>query len=385
MASFEQAKYCPNCKRNVSATKDDRCKICGGKIERRLWSVRFRIMEYDGEKQKRLSGFKTKKEAQQAFVDYTANHKIVKPTKHIIFDDVLSLYLKDCKTNNASSTVYDKEHIFLRFITPYFSKRSIESITKADLVEWQNYIWNLKNKKTNKTYAWEYLSKIRITFQTFLEYCENIYDIPNRFKTIKIPKNKELKKEINFWDIDTFNKFISSVDDILWNTMWATFMYTGARFNEIRALADNDIVDNQITINKSLEGKKSSAPEIKATKNYKIVHKKIPDILASKIIEYKKWKQNNNISNKFLFGGDIPLSENTIRRQLRKDINNANVSSITPHGFRHSYVSLLIHLGINTKVIAELIGDREEQVIETYGHLYPQAKEDAINLLNSVV
>ena len=121
MASFEQAKYCPNCKRNVSATKDDRCKICGGKIERRLWSVRFRIMEYDGEKQKRLSGFKTKKEAQQAFVDYTANHKIVKPTKHIIFDDVLSLYLKDCKTNNASSTVYDKEHIFLRFITPYFS------------------------------------------------------------------------------------------------------------------------------------------------------------------------------------------------------------------------------------------------------------------------
>ena len=107
--------------------------------------------------------------------------------------------------------------------------------------------------------------------------------------------------------------------------------------------------------------------------------------MASKIIEYKKWKQKNNISNKFLFGGDIPLSENTIRRQLRKDINNANVSSITPHGFRHSYVSLLIHLGINTKVIAELIGDREEQVIETYGHLYPQAKEDAINLLNSVV
>lgn len=105
-------------------------------------------------------------------------------------------------------------------------------------------------------------------------------------------------------------------------------------------------------------------------------------MLQAKIERYKAWKSENGLSKNFLFGGDKPLAENTIRRKLSKDIAKSGQTTISPHGFRHSYVSLLIHLGIPTKVIAELIGDREKQVIETYSHLYKNAKNDAIHLLD---
>lgn len=52
---------------------------------------------------------------------------------------------------------------------------------------------------------------------------------------------------------------------------------------------------------------------------------------------------------------------------------------------RNSYVSELFHLGVSTKVIASLIGDTEEQVIKTYGHLYSDATDGAINLLNQAL
>ena len=97
------------------------------------------------------------------------------------------------------------------------------------------------------------------------------------------------------------------------------------------------------------------------------------------------WRTENKITGNYLFGGDKPLSEGTIRRKLKEHTLQSQVKYINPHGFRHSYVSLLIHLGVSTKVIAELIGDTEMQVISTYGHLYSNAKDSAILLLNEKI
>lgn len=388
MAAFEQTKYCPSCKKGTSANENDLCRICGNKVTKGLWSARFRIMTLQGENQKRLSGFNTKREAKQAYLDFITTYKplSISDTKTFIFDDLWAKYILNCQTENSDSTIYEKKFTFARFIKPVFKGRDITKITKADLLNWQNFVWNQTNPKTKTKYSWKYLTKIRGTMFNFLSYCETIYDVPNMYRTIKTPKNLTTKKEIVFWELPMFDEFIKTEKDIMYRTLWYTFMYTGARFNEIRALNDSDIVDNKIQITKSL-CKKAFNPEspTKPTKNYKIVKKQIPDILTEQISIYKKWKKTNNIPGNYLFGGKIPLSENDIRRNLREAIALAKVKYITPHGFRHSYVSLLIHLGVSTKVIAELIGDREEQVIKTYGHLYANAKDDAISLLNTKI
>ncbi len=377
MPTFIQLFYCPNCKKNADNAK--KCKRCGTLAKKKGWSVRFRVQASGQNVHKRLSGFKTKKDANRAYIEYL--HNLSATAKNSgCFEHLLESHFQNCRLENAESTVYEKRHVFSRYITPFFAGKNLSLLSKSDFIAWQNELWQQKNPKTNSCYSWRYLSKIRGNLFAFLSFCENIYNIPNKLRFVKMPKNMDILKNKNFWEIETFNNFIGTVDNIFWNTLWSTFMFTGARFSEIRALSDDDIKDGQIIINKSWCEK--AEQKMKATKNYKIVCKQIPKVLQEKIEKYKAWKTENSLAKNFLFGGDKPLAENTIRRKLSRDIAKSGQPTISPHGFRHSYVSLLIHLGVPTKVIAELIGDREKQVIETYSHLYQNVKNDAISLID---
>ena len=42
---------------------------------------------------------------------------------------------------------------------------------------------------------------------------------------------------------------------------------------------------------------------------------------------------------------------------------------------------MLIHLGANFMVVADLIGDTVEQVTKTYGHVYESDKRNIIDML----
>ncbi len=376
MPNFKQHYYCSTCKKYTHKDKQKKCEKCGSSITK-TWSVSFKVPCQDHFVIKKLKDFKTKKDAYNAYITYLQSTAL---QPNLTFDLMLEKYFVNCTLENAESTLYEKRHIFSTYISPYFKNRNLKTLTKSDFLAWQNNLWNKLNPKTAKQYSWRYLNKVRGVLHSFLSFCEEVYDIPNKLRYIKIPKNKDIIKVAKFWELDTFNKFINSVDGILWDTLWSTFMYTGARFSEIRALGDNDVIGNQIIINKSWSDK--SNQKLKATKNYKIVTKQIPKVLQKKIEEYKKWKKEQNISSTFLFGGAQPLGESTIRRHLKSDIKKSGVPEISPHGFRHSYVSLLVNLNVSTKVIAELVGDREKQILETYSHLYQSAKNDAINLID---
>ncbi len=389
MASYQQMFYCKNCKKNVPVNDKGQCMTCHSTQIKKSWSVRFRFTELNGEKQKRLTGFSTKKDAEKAYIEFKTNYIPEKfnNKQTYNFSEVLNNYFQVYSLENEESTIYEKKRIFNNFILPTFKNKDISTITKIDLQDWQTKLWNTKNTRTKKPLSWKYLTRIKGFFYNFMEYCKNIYDIPNPFERIKTPKNMTMKKEIRFWELNEFDKFIANIDDVMWKTFWMTFMFTGARFNEVRALFINDISNNIIHINKSLTNKKVKGKQNipKATKNHKCIVKQIPDVLALQIKEYMNWRTENKITGNYLFGGDKPLSEGTIRRKLKEHTLQSQVKYINPHGFRHSYVSLLIHLGVSTKVIAELIGDTEMQVISTYGHLYSNAKDSAILLLNEKI
>jgi site-specific recombinase XerD len=80
----------------------------------------------------------------------------------------------------------------------------------------------------------------------------------------------------------------------------------------------------------------------------------------------------------FYFGGNKPLSDNGTRRVFLAYTKKAGLPQIRLHDLRHSFVSMLIHLGANFMVVADLIGDTVEQVTKTYGHLYQEDKMDII-------
>ena len=133
MASFSQNKYCYNCKRNVTTTKQDatHCPKCGGVVTLGDWTIRFRTIENGKRKNKRLSGFATKKEAQAALAEYMTTARDSKGNEIVyVYQDLLAEYLALDKTQTAPATYYDKQAIFAKYITPYFINKDLNKLTK---------------------------------------------------------------------------------------------------------------------------------------------------------------------------------------------------------------------------------------------------------------
>lgn len=219
----------------------------------------------------------------------------------------------------------------------------------------------------------------------------------NSPKCLKVKENKD--SEWNFLTYDEFKQFINVVDDKFYYLLFSFFYYTGLRLGEFNALTWNDIDFDKKTlrINKALSNKVGNG-------GYKILTPKtknsiriidLDDNLINLLKEHYEEEQKicNFNKNMFVFGNTKYISPTTIRRHLKKyfsltDIKSKNPyyeegdSIITIHGFRHSHASLLIHLGLDFKDVAERLGDTVEMVQKTYYHMFPEKKSNTVNALN---
>lgn len=379
MACFEQTKYCPNCKKNVSATKDDKCKICGCRIERGTWSVRFRYIEDYDEKQKRLSGFKTKKEANEALIDYLNEIKNKSNSnQQLTFIDLYNEYEGYIKTRNKLSTHYDFVSKTKKHILPYFEKFKVIEIKPKNILQWQNTI--------NK-YSYNYKCHLRNCLSAMLSYAEKYYDIPNKLKFVDNFKNQEIKQEIQIWTLKQFLHAMNYIDDNIYKTFYYALYFTGARKGEILATTwkDWDLINGTLTINKSITKKVTGSSWAVTTPKNLSSNRKImlPDILVNIMKQHKEYCEDEQIKGNFVFFNESPLPETCICRYLNNVAQKANLPKIRVHDLRHSHVSYLISLGISIVAIAKRLGHSSiEQTLNTYSHMMPNEEQELINKLN---
>lgn len=356
----------------------------------KVYDIRFRIVTSDGiEKQKRLAGYANKTLAKQAYIDFITekcelikNNPIIRQKKAekgqeiLTIKDLVNTYLKSIRNQIKDATIYEKEKIFDLIILPRFGDCQLKHLTRQELYLWQDELWSNKNPKTNDYYSYKYLSKIRTYFSAFLTWCADRNDgFTNYLLTIKKPKRRTPKKEMQFWTRKEFETFIEVVDNQMYRTLFSMLFYTGRRKGEVLSLSPDDIKTNGIKFNKSLTRKTldDSAYKITSTKTEKVATTPICKPLKAEL-------QNYTVPNgPFYFGGDTPLTDNTIRRVFNKYADIAGVKQIRIHDLRHSFVSMLIHLGANLTVVADLIGDTLAQVTKTYAHLYEEDKKKIID------
>ena len=351
----------------------------------KVYDVVFRVITLDGiEKQKRLSGFTNKTLAKQGYLDFIAKCELIKnnPIKRkklqeegkeiITVKDLSQTYFLAVRNQIKDSTIYEKEKIFDLIILPRFVDCQLKHLTKQELLCWQDEIWSMKNQKTNDYYSYKYLSKIRTYFSAFLSWCADRHEgFTNYLLSIKKPKRRTPKKEMQFWTREEFDKFISVVDNQTYKTLFSMLFFTGRRKGEVLSLSPLDIKHGSIVFNKSLTRKTldNSTYKITSTKTEKVASTPICEPLKIILTEYTPPK------GQFYFGGDCPITDNTLRRAFNRYCEIAEVKQIRIHDLRHSFVSYLISLGANLTVVADLIGDTLAQVTKTYAHLYEEDKQ----------
>lgn len=366
-----------------------------------VYDVYFYVYDEFAElKQKKLSGFKTLREAKMAFSNFVSEQcnaitdldqfreeaqarrkalqsvpKSATTANNVPLSVAAEHYLRSLP-DNKESTVYDKRKILERYVLSTLGGMYLSDLTKQTLYEWQDRLWAMCSDKTGKRFSHTYCVKIRAHLSSLLSWCAERYNVPNELEKVKIPKRKVKKKPTDFWERSEFEKFIAVVDDPMWYTLFNLMFYTGHRKSEIFALQKDDIMPNGtpfIRFSKSVMRKTNdkSPYKIVETKTYRDDTVPICDTLADILREYEFEKP-------FAFGGDKPLAENTVARKLDEYAKKAGVKRITVHGLRHSFVSMLVHYHAPVPVVADLIGDTPEQVMKTYAHLWEEAPYNAL-------
>lgn len=363
---------------------------CRGK--KKLWSVRFSIIENGAEIQKRLSGYARKKDAEQGYLDYIKKYqeeqKIINPDKNILernFEDVFEEYCNYKKTKLKDSTFYELNKIKEKHILPYFKNFKIKEIDKLKILNWQNSLTN---------YSFCYKSRLRVMLYSFYKYLFLYYDVDNVVARVETFKKPNTKSEMQIWTWDEFQKFINTFEnDLTYKTFFTYLYYTGCRLGEALAIDYNSLNFNENTINitKSVTGKVYQKESINTTyavtspKNQSSFRKILmPQVLKEQLILYLKQYPDAKQSM-FFFGFNKPLDDHTIYRRLQKHTTIAENKSIRVHDLRHSHASLLIQQGANVVLVAKRLGhSNTQQTLNTYAHLFPNSEQELVEKINNL-
>ena len=362
--------------------------------DKRHWYFRCTYEDIHGNKKR----YKSKmyysqdeaKDAESQFLIKVRNHDNTR--QNISFKEVFDEWLFYKKRKVKSSTYYEQKKIAEKHILTDFKDMNLYSIKDNNINQWYEKI-------EQSDYCTKHKNKIIGFFREILVYARTTYNYND--KNINLLHNVKDENPIkdtkidNYWTYDEFKEFIKNVDDEYYYLVFNFLYFTGCRVGEMIALTWNDIdfKNKTININKTLNNKigngsfiitspktKNSVRTIDLTDNLIMLLKKHYDN-EKKIYGFKK--------NMFLFGNVRHLSITTLRNKLNDYIeitktHNKEFKSITVHGFRHSHVSLLIHLGADFRDVANRLGDTITMVQNTYYHMYPEDKSKVIKLLNNL-
>ena len=338
------------------------------------WLIQYRYTDWKGNRKKSTKrGFSTKREAEEWLRNFLMSQQA---DFNMSFEEFVKLYYEDMTPRLREHTMKTKKHIIELKIIPFFGKKSMNTITPADIRKWQNELL-LKN------YSQTYLRTINNQLTAIFNYATQYYDLKNNpcKKAGSIGKNKA--EEMNFWTKEEFSIFIEGIMDKQRSyTAFMVLFWTGIRIGELLALTPSDIdfKEKTIHISKSyqrIDGRDVITPP-KTQKGNRIIT--VPDFLLADLKDYM-----NNIycleDNDRLF----PVTKYYMEHEMKRGVKNSGVKYIRIHDIRHSHCAMLMEMGITPLEAAERLGhERVETTLNTYAHLYPNKQRKLSNKLEQI-
>lgn len=311
----------------------------------------------------------------------------------------------DASLNISFKEVYEEWYVYksmtLKCTTAYKLKKSLDKnilnyfkIYKLNYIK-MNVITLYYNYLQKQNLSPKYQNKMVGYLKELLTYASDNYNFDRKVLS-KINKKRitsienQQNSEWNFWTYDEFNLFISYVDNEYWSLIFNFMYFTGLRIGEFIALTWNDLnfKNKTLRINKSYTNKSGNKdihivdPKTSNSIREIDLDDNLIDLLTK---HYKNESQIYNFQKDMnIFGNIDYIAPTTFARYLDLYIKKANVKRITPHGFRHSHVSLLFHLGCDELEVAERVGDTVEVIRKTYYHMFPSKKSNTVKALNDL-
>ncbi|HFD6749718.1 TPA: tyrosine-type recombinase/integrase [Enterococcus faecium] len=345
----------------------------------------------DGKKiQKYRSGFKTKREAKQAYsriildkpdlVQQELEDEDELSFKHYVEEIFLPWYksqVKDRTYDNRVSTI--KKHL------SYFYRYTVSEIEPIHVQMWQSKLF--------KTLSATYIRNVQGIFSLAMDRAV-ILGLAEQNPSKIVGNVKKQKTKIDFWTKEEFEQVLSVIykedyyQHFLYLSLWFLFM-TGMRIGEATAVQWEDIAFDTgvLRVNKTLYYKNLSyyefvEPKTKAS----IRHIVLDEDTLRELTEWQK-RQQSVVKTSFVMSyNGQPTQKHTMGRAITRYAELAGVHRIRTHALRHSHASLLIQMGENPLIIKDRLGHEDiETTLGTYGHLYPNSNFEVATKLSGIL
>ena len=328
------------------------------KIKNGEWMARF----YSYGKDIRKRGFKTKAEAQEG------EEKRRKELEGIPYNtnnlqQMQEMYVAKRILTIKQTTIEQDTRIFFKYILPFFTY--VSDITTHKILLWKS---NLIKQNLSERYINQIIKCMKQLLIFASKQCPIQSGVLDELGAVKL---HQVKKDMQIWSVDEFNKFIDTFEkDNGYHLLFTTLFWSGLRISELRALTPNDIVGKDIVVNKRLEAKSKTAKGISTLKTQSSYRRvPMPDYIINQLKEIK---------TPYLF----PTSETQIRRILDKHIALAKVKHIRIHDFRHSHASFLLRNGTSLKLVSERLGHSSTSTtLDFYWNLLSNEQEQILDLI----
>ena len=201
----------------------------------------------------------------------------------------------------------------------------------------------------------------------------------------------ERKKEMLFYTLDEFQRFLSVESNLKFRCAFQALFYCRLRNGELRGLTWNDIDFNRstLTVNKNIvkvpnprTGKPYIVTSPKTSSSYRTIP--IPNFLLKDLSDLYNDDANyyGFRESWYVFGNIDPLAATTLLDRKTKNAFMARVKDIRIHDFRHSCASLLIDSGANITSVAKYLGHSKiDETLNAYSHMYQNRLENIVQII----
>lgn len=314
------------------------------------------------------------------------------------------LYAKNHLSTLKEKTRDGYIEIINKRLNPYFGDLYIRKITPLSIKTWLS---SLKRLDTSTRKGSLSPNSAAVWFRTLSAIMGKAYEWQiideNPCKRVKSPRKATV--DVKAWELKDARKVMSKLHeypDIRISMFVELVLKTGIREAEAAGLEwqDIDFDKNYLVITRTTQyitGKGMIEGTPKSDTGRRSIS--FDNDLKDSLLKYKEWQsaEFEKIGTQYVGApGDeahlftnwngAPINDKTLRKWLRKFEIWCDVPTITVHGLRHTFASILIAHNTDARTVAAILGHSDPSlVMKVYANPQSEAKERASSLLNDLL
>ncbi|MCB5067406.1 site-specific integrase [Streptococcus mutans] len=361
----------------------------------------FEIRDNEGKTIEHQSGFKTKREAENAALEVQQ-----KLRQGYTLDRYTSLYdwyqtwydLKIRPKKKLSKVTKKNYQTYGKTIKKLFGDRAIVDIKSTEYQRIMNIY--------GETVGYDYLSRINSTIRKTIQLAQSDKIVLDDFTSnVELFAGKEAQKneEKYIHSVEDYHRLVNYLEKkldyettVIYHVLYI-IAKTGMRYGEAIGITDDDtkLEDHYLYTHRRYNT--TTWGWTKAKNDTSIRAVPIDNKTIEIITELRKEQIRVNAilertnKEKFLFfhyglEHDIP-SVATANKALKNILNELNIQPvITTKGLRHTYGSYLLHNNVDMGVVAKILGHKDIQMlIKVYGHTMTERIDKEFKEVESIM